>query len=191
MNNTISKKIDDGFSDLANKIDDGFSELGNKIDDLGNKIDALGNKINDGFSGLKEYLSQLFSQYFGGKEDESNNQNNSQSDSQKRGRSYRYPNDEQSYDNDKDLSSNSKSNKSAQPNIRNYSIKPEIYSRAPNAERNKKVNENNFNENSNRKISDSYGKLFNKNETISSLRRKYQNQRKKNMKNKYLLFMIY
>ena len=68
MNNTISKKIDDGFSDLANKIDDGFSELGNKIDDLGNKIDALGNKINDGFSGLKEYLSQLFSQYFGGKE---------------------------------------------------------------------------------------------------------------------------
>ena len=172
------KKQSDGSSNLENRID----ELGDKISDLGDKIDNgfsdLGDKIDTAFSSLKDYLSQLFSQYFGGKEYESNDQNNSQSDSQKEGRSYRYPNTEESKSSDNELLSNSKSNKSAQPKKRNYIIKSEIYSRAPNAERHKKDNEDNSNENS-KKISDSYGKFFNENETISSLRRKYQNQKKK------------
>ena len=76
--------------------------------------------------------------------------------------------------------SNSQSYKSAQPKKSNFTIKSEIYSRAPNAERNKKDKEKNSYETSNqRKISDSYGKFLNKDETISSLRRKYQNKTKK------------
>ena len=61
-----------------------------------------------------------------------------------------------------------------------YEIDYKIYQQAPKAERNKKVNEINLNQNGyERKIYDNNGKYFDKNETISSLRRRYQNQRKR------------
>ena len=173
LKNDLGIKI----SELGNKISDLKNDFGNKIsdlkNDLGNKISELGNTINNGFSGLQTNLSQLFSQYFGGKEYGLNSQNNSPSDTQKEIRSNRYPSTDEIDKNDIDLLSYSKSNKSDQPKKRIYTLNSEIFSRGPKAEREKKNNEKSS------KISGGGVKFFDKNETISSLRRKYQNQAKK------------
>ena len=170
----FGKKIDNGFIAIGTKIDNGFIAIGKKID---NGFIAIGTKIDNGFSGFKSFFADLFSKYFPKKiqekEAKSNNQNDNQND--------RYPSSEENKKSDSDQISYAHSE---QPRRRKYRVNKEMFLGGPKAERLKKKDngKKKYFDNSNgdeRKISDNSGKHYGKNETIPSLRRKYQNEIKK------------